>query len=206
MHIAVFGATGSVGRPTVEQALAAGHRVTAFTRDRTRIGLDHERLTVVEADAFDVDRTAPALAGVDAVVVAIGAGAKGAVRGPGTGAIIEAMRRAGVRRLICQSTLGAGDSRPHLNFWWRFVMFGLLLRRAYADHEDQEARVEASDLDWTLVRPAAFTDGPRTGVYQYGFGDDARITLKISRADVADFLISQLTDDRYLRRAVSLSY
>jgi len=71
---------------------------------------------------------------------------------------VEAMREAGVRRLVCQSTLGVGSSGQHLTFWWRYVMFGALLRRAFADHVAQEAVVEASGLDWTIVRPSAFTD------------------------------------------------
>lgn len=206
MNIAIFGATGSVGRLAVDQALAAGHAVIAVTRDRTKITTRHDRLQVVQADPLDADQVAPALAGCDAVVVAIGGGAKGGVRAPGTAAIIEAMRRAGVRRLISLSTLGAGDSRPHLNFWWRYVMFGLLLRRAYADHQDQEARVLDSGLNWTLVRPSAFTDGPRTGTYQKSFGDDAQLSHEISRADVADFLVSQIDDKTYLRKAVAISY
>lgn len=206
MNVTVIGATGTVGRLVVQQALDAGHAVTAVTRDRSRISTRSERLTVVEADPLDPDQLAPALAGTDAVIVALGAGAKGGVRGAGTVAVIEAMRRAGVRRLICQSTLGAGDSRPQLNFWWRYIMFGLLLRKAYADHEVQEAAVRESGLDWTIVRPAAFTDGARTGVYQHDFDTRADLTLKISRADVADFLISTLTDESSLHKAPGISY
>ncbi|MFC7620419.1 NAD(P)-dependent oxidoreductase [Microlunatus sp. GCM10028923] len=206
MNITVIGATGTVGRLVVEQALDAGHAVTAVTRDRTKITLRAERLTVVEADPLDPDQLTPALTGTEAVIVALGAGAKGGVRAAGTIAVIEAMRRAGVRRLICQSTLGTGDSRPHLTFWWRYIMFGLLLRKAYADHELQEAAVRTSGLDWTIVRPAAFTDGPRTGIYQHDFDTRAGLTLKISRADVADFLIGRLTDESSLHKAPGLSY
>ncbi len=206
MNIAVFGATGTVGRLVVEQALAADHHVTAVTRNRTKINTAHARLTVVEADPLDPDQLTPALTGSDAVIIAIGGGAKGGVRGPSTVAIIEAMRRAGVRRLVCQSTLGVGDSRTHLDFWWKYVMFGLLLRRAYRDHQVQEDAVRRSGLDWTIVRPSAFTDGPRTGAYQHGFGESAELTLKISRADVAEFLVTQVTDESTQLQTVGISY
>ena len=86
-------------------------------------------------------------------------------------------------------------------------MFGLLLREVYADHEAQDAFVRQSALDWTIVRPGAFTDGPATGAYRHGFPPtEANLKLKISRADVADFMLRQLTDDNYLRRAPGLSY
>ena len=86
-------------------------------------------------------------------------------------------------------------------------MFGLLLRRAFADHIAQEDRVRASSLDWTIVRPGAYTDGDRTVDYRHGFPASAsNLKLKVSRADVADFMLKQLTDDSYLHRAPGISY
>lgn len=207
MRIAVFGATGTVGRHVVEQALERGHEVTAFTRDPGRVARSHERLRVVGGDVADPAAVDRAVAGQDAVIVALGAGRRGRVRADGTAAVIAAMERAGTRRLVVQSTLGAGDSRGSLTFFWKRIMFGLLLREAYADHQLQEEHVRRSDLDWTIVRPSAFIDGPRTGAYRRGFGPEDRSTqLKISRADVADFLLEQLTDDGYLHRTPAVSY
>lgn len=205
MRITVFGATGTVGRLVVEQALGAGHEVTAFTRDRSRVAARHERLTVVEGDVTDPGSVLPAVDGADAVVVTLGAGRHGVVREAGTRAVIEAMRRAGVRRLVVQSTLGVGDSRANLNFVWKRVMFGLLLRRAYEDHVRQEEAVRACGLDWTIVRPAAFTDKPVPGV-RHGFGTDVEgLRLKVSRGDVAAFLVAEAERDEHLRHAVALS-
>ncbi|MEU2255680.1 SDR family oxidoreductase [Nocardia xishanensis] len=206
MKIAVFGATGSVGRLVVEQALEQGHEVTAFTRDAAGVTQRHERLRVVEGDVFDTHQAERAVAGQDAVLIALGDGRKGLVRYAGTKSVVEAMHRTGVKRLICQSTLGVGDSRDNLDFLWKYVFFGLLLRRAYHDHVEQEAYVRASDLDWTIVRPSAFTDGPRTGSYRRGFpGSERGLTLKIARADIADFLLEQLTDSTYLHRTPGIS-
>ncbi|MGW5376261.1 NAD(P)-dependent oxidoreductase [Nocardia sp. NPDC003999] len=206
MRIAVFGATGTVGRLVVERALREGHEVTAFTRSAASVTQRHERLRVMEGDVLDTDSVQRAVEGQEAVLISLGNGRKGVVRAGGTKAIIDAMRRTGVKRLICQTTLGVGDSKGNLNFLWKYVMFGLLLRPAYADHVEQEEYVLASDLDWTIVRPSAFTDGPATGGYRRGFrADEPGLTLKISRADIADFMIEQLTDTTYLRQAPGIS-
>lgn len=205
MKVIVFGGTGNIGRLAVDQALEQGHDVTVFTRDRAKVEAA-PRLQVVEGNVLDVRDISPAIAGQDAVVVTLGAGSKGGVRGPGTAAIINAMQDTGVRRLIVQSTLGVGDSRANLNFFWKRLMFGLLLRRAYADHVEQEALTRASGLDWTIVRPGAFTDGPRTGSYQRGFGPDVPTQLKVSRADIAEFIVQQLSDDTWLRQTPALAY
>ena len=205
MNITIFGATGSIGRRLVEQALGEGHDVTAFTRDAARVTVEHGRLRAVEGDVTDPAACLPAVKDADAVIVALGAGRKGEVREAGTRAVVEAMKQAGGGRLVCQSTLGVGSSRPNLNLWWKYVMFGALLRPAYADHVRQERVVEESDLDWTIVRPSAFADqGP--GPVRHGFGGSERgLRLKIARADVAAFLLAQVEDETYLRRAVSVS-
>ncbi|MBH0778172.1 NAD(P)-dependent oxidoreductase [Nocardia bovistercoris] len=206
MRIAVFGATGTVGRHVVEQALERGHDVTAFTRNAAGVTRQDARLRVVEGDVLDATAAERAVTGQDAVIVTLGDGRKGAVRFAGTRAIVEAMGRAGVRRLICQSTLGVGESRQNLNFVWKHVMFGLLLRKAYDDHVRQETLVRAADLDWTIVRPSAFTDGPRTGAYRRDIpGDATGLTLRIARADIAEFLLDQLTDTANVLRTPGIS-
>ena len=205
MNITIFGATGSIGRLLVEQSLAAGHDATAFTRDAARVTAHHDRLQVVEGDVTDAAACLPAVKDADAVVVVLGAGRQGEVREAGTRAVVEAMQHAGGGRLVCQSSLGVGSSRPLLNLWWKYVMFGALLRPAYADHVRQERVVEQSDLDWTIVRPSAFVDRS-PGPVRHGFGrSESGLRLKIARADVAAFLLAQVEDETYLRRAVSLS-
>lgn len=158
---------------------------------------------------MDFSTVKQAIEGQDGVVCVLGSGKQltGTVRSEGTRQIIRAMEQTGVRRLICQSTLGAGDSWGSLNFYWKFVMFGLILRHVFADHEKQEHYVRQSQLDWTIVRPGAFLDGERTGRYRHGFsGTDKASQLKISRADVADFILKQLANQTYLHQAPSLSY
>jgi putative NADH-flavin reductase len=117
------------------------------------------------------------------------------------------MEKTGVRRLICQSSLGVGDSRANLSFFTKHIIVSVFLRHAFADHERQEAIVKQGSLDWTIVRPPHLKDGPRTGVYRHGFPiTDRQIKGRISRADVADFMLKQLTDDTYVHRTPGVSY
>ena len=208
MKVIIFGATGTVGALAVRRMLADGHQVAAFARHPERLEINDPALRRVAGDAADEAAVAEAIAGHDAVVVTLGAGTsrKSVVRSTGTMNVIRGMQAHGVSRLICQSTLGAHESWSNLNFFWKRIMFGLLLRPAYADHQRQEEIVAASGLDWTLVRPSAFTDGPATNQYLHGFAPTIKgLALKISRADVAGFVLRQLTDQTYLGRAANLS-
>ncbi len=203
----IFGSTGSVGRQLVEQALRGGHAVTAFVRDPAKLPIRHPHLGVVTGDVLDYAAVEKAVPGHGAVLCTLGAGRGGRVRAEGTRHIIRAMESAGVKRLVCQTTLGAGDSRDNLDFFWKYVMFGVLLKEAYEDHQVQESYVKKSRLDWTIVRPGAFTDGSLTAKYRHGFpAGDKTTKLKISRADVADFMLRQVADEAYLRQTPGLSY
>ena len=205
--IIIFGATGTVGRHLVSQALEAGYQVSAFTRNRQQFTESHPALQVVEGDVLQLDQVKQAIAGHDIVFCTLGAGRKGEVRSKGTENIVRAMEDSDIKRFICQSTLGAGDSHETLNFFWKRIMFGWFLKKAFEDHEIQEKHVFSSQLDWTLVRPAAFTNGPKTGKYRHG--SNAQVSgskLKISRADVANFMLQQASSKQYLRRAAGLTY
>lgn len=207
MRLLIFGSTGSVGRLLVEQALNHNHQVTAFVRDPAKLWIRHKNLKIVQGDVLDYPIVETAMKDQDVVLCALGAGSKGKLRAEGTRNIIRAMENSGIKRFICQTSLGVGDSQGNLNFFWKYIMFGMLLKKAYNDHEIQESHIIQSQLDWIIVRPAAFTNGMRTGKYKHGFSaNDKSITLKISRADVADFMLKQLTDNTYLRKTPGLSY
>ncbi len=208
MKVIVFGATGNVGRLAVERLLKDGHEVTAFARRPGKIGIDDPKLRLQAGDAFDAADVENAVRGHDAVVITIGAGMsrRSLIRSQGTMNVIQAMQSHGVRRLICQSTLGAHESWSNLNFFWKRIMFGALLKPVFRDHELQEKLVRASGLDWTIVRPSAFADGPATGSFKEGFGPEEHgLKLTISREDIAAFLTRQVGDLTYLRRAVAIS-
>ncbi len=207
MRLVIFGATGSIGRLLVRQALATGHRVIAFARSPEVLQEKHPNLTLFAGDVLDPESVVAAVAGQDAVLITLGSGRKGTVRSEGTLNIIKAMQQQKVERLVCQSTLGCGGSWDNLNFLWKRIMFGLLLREAFADHQLQEMYVRDSLLKWTIVRPAAFTDGPVTDQYRHAFAENDRsVTLKISRGDVAAFMLKQLEDKTSVGKTPGLSY
>lgn len=208
MKVIVFGATGTIGRLTVERMLADGHDVTAFARQPQKLDITSRNLSLFAGDATDPAQVAEAVKGHEAVVIAIGAGMSRSslIRSQGTMNVIQAMQEHGVKRLIVQSTLGAHDSWGNLNFFWKRIMFGALLRPVFKDHELQEQLVRASGLDWTIVRPSAFTDDPARGTFQVGFdGKERNLSLKIPRGDVAAFLTKQLADRTFRRQAVAIS-
>lgn len=209
MKLVIFGSTGSIGSHVVKQALEAGHTVTAFVRKPDKLNLQHPDLSLFTGDVMNPALVEEAVIGHEAAICILGSGKKlsGNVRSQGTKNVIQALEKAGVKRFICQSTMGTGESWGNLNFYWKYIMFGFILRKVFADHQIQEKYVRQSDLDWTIIRPAAFIDGDRTGKYRHGFpGSDRTSTLTISRPDVADFILKQLSDNTYLGKAASLSY
>ena len=125
----------------------------------------------------------------------------------GTKNVVSAMEKARVKRFVCESSLGIGNSSGQLGFFYNYVLIPILLRNIFADKEVQEKVIGESSLDWVIVRPGALTNGPHTGVYRSGFdASDKSIQAKISRSDVADFMLKQLTTDAYLRKMPGLSY
>lgn len=125
----------------------------------------------------------------------------------GTRNIVQAMEKHGVKRLICESSLGVGDSKGRLGIFYNLILVPLLLRGLFVDKAAQEQIIRASTLDWVIVRPTSLTNGPRKGIYRDGPGiGHWLIPTKISRADVADFMLKQLTDDTYLRKTPGVAY
>lgn len=209
MELVVFGATGGTGSRLVDQALAAGHGVTAVVRDLSRLP-DRPGLTAVRADLSDPAGTGAAVAGRDAVISAIGSRDG---RAPTTAcagsasAIIAAMRERGVRRLVVVSNSGmhVDEVDGPLN---RFVVkpvLGRVLRHPFADMRRMEELVRTSDVDWTIVRPPMLTDGPRTGRCRTAIGRNARGGNRVSRADLADQLLRCLADERTVRATVAVA-
>jgi putative NADH-flavin reductase len=210
MKLIIFGSTGGTGSQVVEQALGQGHDVTAFARNPEKFNQKHEKLQVVQGNVLDFASVECAIQGQDAVLCTLGLPAimdKSNLRANGTKNIIRAMEKTGVKRFICQSTAGVGDSSDTLPFLMKYLIVPFMLRRVWADHEIQENSIKESQLDWIIARPAALTDGEHTGSYQQGFtADNKTVTSKISRADTADFMLRQLADNNYLHKTPCISY
>ncbi len=209
MNLLIFGATGGTGRALVEQALEQGHAVSAFARNPAALPVKHKDLKTVKGDVLDYESVEAAIKEQDAVFSALGTRVlrKNTILSDGTKNIITAMEKLGVRRFICESSLGVGDSKGQLGFVYSSILVPLFLRNIFKDKEVQERYINESTLDWVIVRPAVLTNGPRTGVYRSGFsGRDRSISGKISRADVADFMLKELTEETYIRKTPGLSY
>ena len=201
MKVLVLGATGGSGRLIVRDALAKGHSVVALVRSKA--SADLPGVDMIEGDARDEGTLTRALYGCDAVISALGTGMgfrKVDLLAVATRALVTAMTRNGVRRLVCISALGVGDSHGHGGFVFDRLFRPLLLSHAYKDKDGQEAAIRASSLDWVVVRPARLTDDSARGSVRAVTDLAAVKGGKIARADVARFVVEQLTTDTWLRR------
>ena len=219
MKLTIVAATGGIGRQLLEQAIAAGHDVTAVARKPQDLAVAR----AVAADLASVDPAAlqPAVAGADAVLSALGPRTKAdaGVAARGTKVITQAMRAAGVRRIIVVSAAPIGTipspGRPHPprhdpgdGFIIRYVADPVVkraLREHYADLARMEDVLRASDLDWTAVRPPRLTDKPATGRYRTAYGQNLRRGVFISRADVARYMLSALENAETFRQTVGIA-
>jgi biliverdin reductase/flavin reductase len=207
MRLFLVGGSGRTGRLLLPLALAAGHTVTALARQPTSISLAHERLRVLRGDVGAPETLAGHLAGHDAV---IGILSPPSLRGlvdtftVGATTLCRTMQREAVRRLLFV-TSGAVEDDPELVWLFRFVVKPLLMRRLYADASRAEEIVRSSALDWTLVRPARLTDGPPTGTYRVSPRGLPPGGAVLARADLAQFLLTEVEKPQYLHGTPTLA-
>lgn len=205
MKVLVVGAAGKTGQLVVEKALAAGHEVTAFVRGASDYGKPGVR--VAAGDAADRSAMEGAVRGQDAVIDTIGGKTpykSTTLESSAAASIIAAMKKEGVKRLIVTSMLGVGDSADQTTVWTKLLV-STFLRGTDKDKAAMEGEVEASGLEWVIVRPAILNDDPETGrVRVFDSPDDGK-PHKIARADVAAFMVQQLTSGEHLRQAVVIA-
>ena len=210
LHLLIIGASGGTGRLLVEQALAKGHLVTAFVRSPAKFSLTHPNLRVMPGDVLDAATLEPAMQGQDAVLCALGHKrllGPSTILSQGTANILRAMQNAGVARFICESSLAIGNTAGRGGLLATLLVYPLILPFYMWDKLRQEKLITESDLDWVIVRPAALTNGAARGQYRHGPNVGSYVLpVRISRADVADFMLQQLTDDRYLGSAAGVCY
>lgn len=204
MKLVIFGASGATGKQLVSQALGQGHEVTAFVRNPAKLSLSHPRLRIVQGDVGNHRQVEAAVQNQHAVLSALGV-SKPLQHDPavvrGIGYIVGAMAQAGVPRLVYQSTFLVAQHRAELGFLVHKVL-PVILRREIADHERKEELVRASPLEYVIVRPSTLTNGPTTGTYRHGERIlPSSLVSPISRANVAAFMLRQLSDDTYLHKA-----
>lgn len=208
MQLLVVGATGGTGRQVVEQALQQGHFVTAFVRDPAKLSRQHPNLTVLVGDVLKPETLLPAVRRQDAVICSLGSrpGQKDEAVATGTKHLIDTMIQAGSKRLLVVSSLGVGTSYEEASLTTKLFV-KTVLSGVIAEKEKQEQFVRDSPLNWTIVRPTGLTNGPLTRKSRVG--EHLPFSLfeipRISRADVAAFLLDQVNKDDYRQKAVTIT-
>jgi putative NADH-flavin reductase len=209
MRLLVIGATRGIGRCLVELALNQDHNVTALVRDPGQMPVSHDRLRVIKGDIRNREAVISAVEDQDAVCITIGIHPTRKpviVFSEGAKNVIEALTHSATNQLICVTGIGAGDSKNHGGFFYDRIFNPLLLKTIYTDKDRQEALVRNSNLEWVIVRPGFLTNGPLTGTYRVLVDLEGISAGKISRADVAHFILSEIKEKTYLLKTPLLTY
>ena len=205
MRVLIIGASRGIGLETARQALEAGYGVRTFARSSAAILNSNSSLENFRGDALYVEDVKTALVGVDVVIQTLGVGIGELFRpvhlfSEATEILIGAMKTQKVKRLICVTGFGAGDSRASISCLQR-LPFQVVFGRAYDDKSLQEQLIKDSELDWTIARPGVLTSGRRTNHYKVLSEASQFRNGIISRANVADFLVRQIVDQTYIHKA-----
>lgn len=201
MKVTIFGASSASGKLLVEKALAVGYDVTAFVRDASRLQVKSEKLKVIAGDALNPSQVEAAVTGSDAVLSTLGPKGKPMVMtAESTRNIVTAMEKQGVKRLIVVSVAGIAVPEDKRGFNLISALIKLLLKDVFVDRENQLAVLNASKIEWVAVRVPRLTDENAKGSVKAFFGD-ASPRMTVTRADLADFMLTQLRNNEWVRRA-----
>ncbi|WP_318765633.1 NAD(P)-dependent oxidoreductase [Agrobacterium fabrum] len=211
MKIALFGGTGPTGRYIIEEALRQGYELSVYTRAAGKLSAFDGRIEVIVGDLNNREAIEACIAGADAVISALGPnGQKTQEKRPvmrGVGTIISVMEELNVRRLIQISTASYRDPKDGFDFKWRALvtMFKLMANAAYGDIKATAELVSSSRLDWTMVRIPFLKDGPATGKVDIGWFGKTKLGMKLSRGNLAKFLVDQIMAKEFVRAAPGIA-
>ena len=204
-RVLIVGATGGTGRELVAQALERGHAVTALARNPSALDVTHPRLRVMRGDALDYPTVEAAVQGQEVVICALGHKRffyPTRILSSGTRNILRAMENHRVQRFVCETALGIGDAAGRMSLYYTFFVIPIILPFYFWDKTRQERVIAGSPVDWVVVRPGVLTNGAKRGRYRHGRGVGNFLwTVRIARADVAEFMLNQMTDRRYVGAA-----
>ncbi len=208
--IIVFGATGGTGKLVVEQALKTGYHVTVVIRNPEAFIIQHENLEIIKGDVFQPWTFENAINDKDVVVSCLGIQKREptTVYSEGVGNIIHAMQNENVNRIICLSA-AAVIIPPKSSFIMKFVTKNILQRifkYSYTDMLIMEKMLHETNLNWTVIRPPWLRDTGHTGKYRISINEPLRNPSKISRADLADYIVKHLTDEKTFKAMIEISY
>lgn len=209
MKLAVIGASRGIGYELLCLALQQGHEVTALVRNTATLKVSDPCLNIVQGDVLDPIATPKVVSGQDAVCICVGIGP---TRKPvdvfsrGTENVLAAMKHTPEQKLVAVTGIGAGDSKGHGGFLYDKIFNPLFLATIYADKDRQEALIKASGSQWLIVRPGALTNGRLTGIYRTLTNLNGITAGRISRRDVADFILKQLATPSFFGQTPLLTY
>lgn len=208
MKLAIFGATGRTGVPLVQQALEYGHSVMALVRTPTKVSLKNESLTLIQGDSLNASDVEKTIQGADAVISVLGQSKTSShdLQTASTRNIIAAMQKYGVKRLISLTGAGVDAPEDRPGFSNHLIKFALktLSGHVLKDGEQHAELIKQSGLDWVIVRGPMLTEGARTANYRVGWVG-VNTGSRAARANIADFMLKQLSDDTYLHKLPMLS-
>lgn len=208
IKLTVFGATGRTGQFIVQQALTQGHEIVAYVRTPSKLTVTHENMSIVQGDMNDAAQIEAAISGADAVISALGP----TQNKPdyqltrGIGHILAAMQTHDVKRIVLSTGAGVRDPQDQPGMFDKIMgtMLKLLAKHVLEDSQRMVEKVKASDSDWTIVRVPMLVDKPATGTIRAGYiGKD--IGSRLTREDMATFMLAQVDDDRWLRQSPAIS-
>jgi putative NADH-flavin reductase len=208
MKIVIFGASSKTGLLLVQQTIDAGHEVTAFAREPSKITIQDDHLNIIQGDALKPAQVSDSIQGQEAVLSLIGPtkGAPKNLTSECTRNILEGMQDHNVKRLVLTSVAGIPTPNDETSGASKFIgsLLKIFLKDMFLDRENQLALLESSDREWVAIRLPRLTDDKPAGQYQLGFKNPG-MRLKISRANLAAAMLDQLSEDSYLRQAPIIS-
>jgi len=205
MRLVIFGATGATGRHVIEQALKLGHNVTAIVRAPGAFAMSHPKLKTTQAELHDPAAMRLAVQNQDVIISVLGVrkGGSSTICADGAKSILAAMAATGTRRLVALSAYGASETQRDTLFI-RFVRS--VIAAKMRDKDEMERLIRNSDVTWTLVRPPALTNGKLTGSYRFGSNLKIGMSGRISRSDLAEFILKEAISDANSKKILSVTY
>jgi uncharacterized protein YbjT (DUF2867 family) len=216
MKVLLLGATGRTGRLVLEELLHQKHQVHALVRDRSRVHVAAENLQIFEGDTRSAQSVYEAMRGCDVLINVLNVSRKSdfpwaRLRTPEC-FLSETMQNViniagtiGLKKLILCSAWGVHETKYHVPLWFRWFINNSNIGKAYRDHERQEERLRASDINYVIVRPVGLTNLKTPGKVRVTTNNNPRPRLLISRSDVAKFLVNQIYDQTFLQQTVTIS-
>ena len=210
MKVLIIGATGGTGNELIKQALAKNFTVTTFVRNPARLKIENKNLKILTGNVLDKNSVEKAVEGQDAVLCALGHKKwfrLTNILSEGTRNILEAMEKNNIRRFICETSLSVGDSFGRMGLYYTLFTIPIILQFYFWDKYRQEKIIKASSIEWTIVQPGALKNSKPKGKWKEGDKiGNYLLTVGISRADVADFMLKQITETKYIKKTVGISW